>query len=290
LKLAQSAFAGLSRVTPDEIRARVRERYPEAAELPTRPALDEMVREAGLPFIWQESQAAYASPALPAVPTSASIHRQETVVSASAFSPPVEVPQEIEQALQFERLLKAAYCAPSYLVLATEPKVGYLNAALENISRHFPMAVFHCEREMISALHAEAEKMGVKSWQVVLRADAAPSESRDGKKMLELAERAAQTVAGRLRQRNKPTVVIYPGLLARYGQLRILDEIQDSLGAHSLWLLVGSEGRGNPPRSEKETIPARPSQWAWIPEKWLDNDFRKYRPGFQTPGGEGLPA
>ena len=39
LKLAQSAFAGLSRVTPDDLRARVRERYPEAAELPdqTRP-------------------------------------------------------------------------------------------------------------------------------------------------------------------------------------------------------------------------------------------------------------
>ena len=73
--------------------------------------------------------------------------------------------------------------------------------------------------------------------------------------------------------------MVFPGLIARYGQLTILDEMQDSLGAHSLWLLVGSEGRGNPPSSEKHTIPARPSQWAWIPEKWLDNDFRKYRTG-----------
>jgi serine/threonine protein kinase len=282
LKLAQSAVAGLSCVTPDELRARVRERYPEAAELPDRPLLDGMVRDAGLTLIWQESQAAYASPAPPVTPTSVSLHRQETVVSASAFVPPIEVPLEIEQALQFERRLQAAYSAASYLVLATEPKVCHLKAALENISRHFPMAVFNCEREMISALHAESEKMGVKSWEVILRADSAPRDSRDGQNLFKLAERAAETVANQLRQRNEPTVVVYPGLLARYGQLRILDEMQDALGAHSLWLLVGSEGRGNPPSSEKHTIPARPSQWAWIPEKWLDNDFRKYRTGPQS--------
>jgi len=55
--------------------------------------------------------------------------------------------------------------------------------------------------------------MGVKSWEVILRADAAPRDSRDGQKLLELAERAAQTVANQLRQRKKPTVVVYPGLL-----------------------------------------------------------------------------
>jgi hypothetical protein len=135
---------------------------------------------------------------------------------------------------------------------------------------------------MISALHAESEKMGVKSWEVILRADAAPRDSRDGQNLFKLAERAAETVANQLRQRKESTVVVYPGLLARYGQLRILDEMQDALGAHSLWLLVGSEGRGNPPSSEKQTIPARPSQWVWIPEKWLDNDFRKYRTGPQS--------
>ena len=204
LKLAQSAVAGLSCVTPDELRARVRERYPEAAELPDRPLLDGMVRDAGLTLIWQESQAAYASPAPPVTPTSVSLHRQETVVSASAFVPPIEVPLEIEQALQFEQQLQAAYSAASYLVLATEPKVCHLKAALENISRHFPMAVFHCEREMISALHAESEKMGVKSWEVILRADAAPRDSRDGRNLFKLAERAAETVADRLRQRKEP--------------------------------------------------------------------------------------
>jgi hypothetical protein len=143
---------------------------------------------------------------------------------------------------------------------------------------------------MIAALHAESEKMGVKGWDVILRADAADPETRDGRNLRRLAEKAAKTVADRLRQRSQPTLVVFPGLLARYGQLNILDELQDALGDHSLWLLVGSEGRGKPPRSEQETIPARPSQWAWIPEKWLDNDFRKFRTGSQSSIGKSLHA
>lgn len=276
LKLAQSAVAGQSRVTPDELRSRVRERYPEASELPDRPTLDELVREAGLALTWRESDGAYVAPAPPAIESSVSLHRQDTIVSPSAFVPPIELPKDIEEAQQFERRLQAAYQAPSYLVLATEPKSKSLNAALDNIARHFPMAVFHCEREMLACLHSQADQMRVR-WDVILRADSAPPDSRDAQNLRKLAEKAAKMVAHRLRQRQDRTLVVFPGLLARYGQLTILDEMQDALGDNSLWVLVGSEGRGNPPSSEKQTIPARPSQWAWIPEKWLDNDFRKYR-------------
>ena len=28
-----------------------------------------------------------------------------------------------------------------------------------------------------------------------------------------------------------------------------------------------------------QAIPARPTQWAWIPAKWLDNEFRKIKGG-----------
>jgi hypothetical protein len=239
-----------------------------------------MVREAGLALTWQESEGAYVAPAPPAIDSSAGPHRQETIVSPSAFVPPIEVPREIEEALQFERRLQAAYRSPSYLVLATDPKISHLEAALDNIARHFPMTVFHCEREMLAALRAEAEQMRVR-WEVVLRADSAPPESREAKNLRKLAGKAAQGVADRLRQRREPMLLLFPGLLARYGQLRILDEMQDSLGATSLWVLVGSEGRGNPPSSEKQTIPARPSQWAWIPAQWLKNppELQRYRRG-----------
>jgi hypothetical protein len=276
LKLAQSAVAGLNRITPEELKARVRERYPDATALPNPPDLNDMVRDAGLALTWQDGESAYVAPALPATASSISLHRQETVVSASATVPLIEVPREIEEALQFERRLQAAYRSPSYLVLAVEPRLCHLHAAEKNISRHFPMKVFHCEREMLAALHTAAGQVNVR-WEVILRADAAGPETRDSINLRKLAEKAAAKVADQLLHRGERTLVVFPGLLGRYGQFGILDQLQDSLGAHSLWVLAGSEGRGNPPMSEKQVIPARRSQWAWIPEKWLDNEFRKYR-------------
>ena len=46
LELSQSALAGGGAISIDDLRDRVRERYPEAAPLPDRPALDDLLREA----------------------------------------------------------------------------------------------------------------------------------------------------------------------------------------------------------------------------------------------------
>lgn len=276
LKLAQSALAGQSRVTADELRSRVRERYPEAAELPAHPALGEMLREAGLPLTWSDAGQAYVAPVPPITESSTSLHRQETVLSPSFLVPPIDVPHEVEEAMEFERRLQAAYRAPSYLVLATDPKLDHLKMVETNLARHFPMEVFHCEREMITALRAEADDKRVR-WDVVLRADASAPGGRDWENLRRLAERAAHVVADKLRQRTASTLVLFPGLLARYGQLSILDELQDALGDRSLWLLVGSDRQAASPMVDGHAIPARPTQWAWVPPKWLDNDFRKFK-------------
>jgi serine/threonine protein kinase len=275
LKLAQSALAGQTKLTPEELRTRVRERYPDAAELPGRPQLDDMLKEVGLALDWNEAAREYLAPEPPATESSISLQRQDTLVSPAVFVPPIEIPREVEEAQSFEHKLQAAYRAPSYLVLATEPKWDYLQMAQKSLSRHYPMAIFHCERELISAMRSEAINKRIR-WEVILRADASPPESRDWENLSRLAGQAARMIAEKLRQRQESTLVIFPGLLARYGQLSILDELQDSLGNSSLWVLAGSEGRGGHPHSEKQAIPARPTQWAWIPPEWLGNGFRRY--------------
>jgi hypothetical protein len=78
------------------------------------------------------------------------------------FVPPIEVHPEIEKAKQSELLLQAAARPPSYLALATKPKCDHMQTAQSNIARHFPMAVFHCEREMPAALRAGAESQGIR--------------------------------------------------------------------------------------------------------------------------------
>lgn len=289
LKLAQSSFAGIARISADELRSRVHDRYPEAQLLPNPPELHRLVEEAGLGLKPDSTGIVYVAPSNTDIASSTSLHRYQTIVSpfpsggASSYLPSIEQPREIEEAIEFERRLKAAYHAPSYLVLATEPKVKYLEMALKNIAKHFPMDVFHCERAFLAALNREAEAKRVK-WEVVLRADAAKPAgngqvSRDWENLRKLAANAAHSVADQLRSRRKPTLIIYPGLLARYGQLTILDELADSIGQHSLWLLAGSDRQAASPMIDGQAIPARPTQWGWIPPKWLDNEFRKIKGG-----------
>jgi len=63
-------------------------------------------------------------------------------------------------------------------------------------------------------------------------------------------------------------LLMYPGLLGRYGQLSILDELADSLGAHSLWVLAGSEHQ-------------KASPW-WTARR--SRRVRRNGPGFQPSG------
>jgi serine/threonine protein kinase/transcriptional regulator with XRE-family HTH domain len=286
LKLAQSAIAGVIRsINPEELRRLVRDRYPEAQPLPDRPDLDLLLSEAGLELAWDDEKSEYCAPQAPALASSTSIHRFETLTPPmpSYYITPMELPREMEEAVEFERRLRAAYRAPSYLVLGTGPKLKYLEMARQNIEKHFPMTTFHCEREFLTALKEEAVSKHIR-WEVVLRADASKPEgggapAADWNKLCILAAGAARRVAEQVRSRTRSMLLIYPGVLGRYGQMSILDELADSLGEHSLWLLAGSEHQAASPMIDGEAIPARPTQWAWIPSKWLDNEFRKIKGG-----------
>ena len=52
IKLSQGALYGVASLTVQEVRERVRSRYPEAAQLPDPPVLDTLLREAGFEFQW----------------------------------------------------------------------------------------------------------------------------------------------------------------------------------------------------------------------------------------------
>jgi serine/threonine protein kinase len=285
LKLAQSSLAGITELSVEDLRSRVRDRYPEAQPLPNPPELHNLVEQAGLGLKPDRNGTRYVAPTIIGLESTTSLHRVETIVTSNpaSYLAPFERPRELEEAFEFERRLQMAYRSPSYLVLATEPKLKALENVRRNLAKHFPMDNYHCEREFISALRREAESRNIR-WEVLLRADAAKPESssaasRDWENLKKLAAKAANRVADQLRSRNSPTLILYPGILARYGQLSILDELADSLGEHSLWLLAGSDRQAASPLVDGQAIPARPTQWAWIPTKWIENGFRNYKGG-----------
>jgi hypothetical protein len=63
LRWSRTALVGAARFSPAEITARVAARFP-ATTLPVRPALDEAIVAAGLPFTWSDAEQVYLSTAL----------------------------------------------------------------------------------------------------------------------------------------------------------------------------------------------------------------------------------
>jgi len=170
------------------------------------------------------------------------------------------------------RLLRA-----QYLVLATEPKLSTSKWRVRT-SQAFPYGDLSLRRD--SSLPSEGSIEALR-WDVILVRTPATRRhangARDWDNLRKLAANAARRVAEQIGARTQSMLLMYPGLLGRYGQLSILDELADSLGAHSLWVLAGSEHQKASPLVDGQAIPARPTQWAWIPAKWLDNEFRKIK-------------
>jgi hypothetical protein len=90
-----------------------------------------------------------------------------------------------------------------------------------------------------------------------------------------LVGRAMPLIDARLVAVEKPLLVIYPGLLARYHRMELLEALRERVGRPggipTLWILVPNEQA----LLNGSAIPLlRPGQRARIPETWLENRHR----------------
>jgi serine/threonine protein kinase len=264
LKLAQAALAGLDRLSVEDLRRRVRDRYPEAQPLPGQPDLDSLVKECGLALTWDERAQLYVAPRPGASSSSLSLHTRYT---PRPLRPAEEISREAQTAREFERALGAAYKIPSYLVLFTAAK--NVRRAEQILHQRFPMNVFNLDSEIIAAMREAAGRLGA-DWNVVLRADAAPPESQDWRRLQQLLRQALPVVEEKLRVRTGPLLVTYPGLLARYGEMSLLGRLSDARLLHSVWVLVAGDEQTGRPTIDGVPVPAAgANQAAEVPPAWL---------------------
>jgi hypothetical protein len=117
------------------------------------------------------------------------------------------------------------------------------------------------------------------SWDVVLRADAAAEKSADWRKLQSVVRQAMPRVEAALSEPSKVLLITNLGLLARYGQLGVFDELRNRVGRpggpKGLWLLVPGTDLTQMPTVDGIPIPVLTrAQWARIPEPWLRNVHR----------------
>ena len=277
IKLSQGALYGVPFLTVQQIQDRVRGRYPEAAALPDRPVLDDLLRAAGFDFNWDatgKGVGCYVSRLRDAISITSGSESVSRLPTSSGTVPAGEITPEIADARQFEERLERGIKEGSFLALMVNPKC-YERAAQELCER-FPIELVDFEGLFVEALRDVATKAGAK-WDVVVNADGAPG-SEPWRKFMVLVNRAMPMVEKRLNSATKTMLLTYPGLLARYDQMPLLERLREKVGRRDgipgVWMLIPGDQQA---LLDGKAIPIiSAGQRTRIPDQWIRNEHRAF--------------
>jgi serine/threonine protein kinase len=270
--LAVGSLLGPRRLTEEQVRERVLGRFPEAAALPPRPALDALLQTAGTGRVWREDDE--RGPGYYLDPAGLGLSTAGAEPSRSMTSgPPVEETAEVEQAHRFETVLERARRSGGFLAIAVSPRLA--SRAEAELQRRFTdLERLSLDTLLIEALREEAAAKRV-DWSMVLRADAAPTASRDRQNLGRLVGLAAPRVEQLLLSSKRAVLLANPGLLARYGCMSILARLGQSAGSANgppaAWVLVPMAQEGLPAIDGVPVPVIGAFQWARLPEAWACN-------------------
>ncbi|HKI17775.1 MAG TPA: hypothetical protein VKA15_07835, partial [Isosphaeraceae bacterium] len=254
---------------------RVGSRYPEAAPLPGHPLLDTLLQETGFEFQWNPTLKGVGGYVFRLLDSLSVSSRSESAVRQPTGMAPnqeLEVTSEIADARQFEERLRHGIKEGSFYTLLVNPK--YYQRACQELCRRFPIELVDFEELFLKALRQVVDKAGAK-WDAVVSADAIPGDGKWDKFMV-LVKRAIPIVEEQIGSAKKPMLVIYAGLLARYGQMGLLERLRDRIGRRDgipgLWLLVPGDHQA---LMDGKAIPLiGRGQQVRIPESWIGNQHR----------------
>lgn len=274
IKLSQGALYGLAALTVAQIRERVIGRYPEASAIPDRPMLDNLLSLAGIDFQWVndwKNVGAYTTHTRDTASISVgsdSISRVETSSGSTAtIQLPEEITPEIADSRQFEERLDRGIKEGSFLALIVNPKC--YQRAVKELQNRFAVEVVDVEGLIVDTLRDVASKANAK-WEALVNADAKPG-SEPWKKFMVLINRAIPIVEKQLSRSSKTLLLIYPGLLARYDQMPMLERLRERVGRKDgvagIWMLIPGDTQA---MLDGKAIPIiSPGQKTRIPEQWI---------------------
>jgi serine/threonine protein kinase len=283
LKLAYGALLGARELGEEQIRNRVAARYPEAAALPGRPALDDLLAATGSHLSWVSEanggHGAYCARGTEAVALSSGSTPLPRELTGEV--PRLDASPEVALARQVEERLQRAARDGAFLVLTVDTR--HLERAERELVNRFPIVARSLDAELIRSMHEESQRVGA-DWDVVLRADTASPGSTDWRNLLTLVGRALGALEQSLADGGRTILLTHAGLLTRYGQVGFLERLRDRMnsrpepGAPALtgvWVLIPSDDDSALPAIDGHAVPVvGPGQWARIPIAWIENAHR----------------
>ena len=211
MALAGASLARL-RLTPSTLAQRVRARFPDAAPLPDRPALDRLVEGAASGLRW-DGQAYTAVTSS----TAGLLHTQNllTVLGGPGTTPPFD---------EVDARLRASLSSAGYLTLAVDPR--RIDAMAEVLGQRYGVVRVDITAELLTAAKTLAAQTGV-DWSFLLRVDAADPVSPDRAKLDDFVRQALDSHLPPILERVEPLLLTDAAPLGRYGAYGWLERLSD---------------------------------------------------------------
>lgn len=267
LALALSGVGGAQAISAQEMRDRVRARFPDVPVLPDRPRLDHLVDEAGLGLVYDEVARAYRSLTRAADTTGLSSRLPTYVAPAPAAG---------NDAGHIGHRLAESRSARSFLALGVDGQ--HVDLAVEVLVRDYDAVALDLTRVLVDAMRASAAEIGL-PWETVRAADAAAVGSRDAaglgvlvQRSLPAVDAAIEAVSAEGDEATRPVLLLEAAPLARYDQLGRLSRWTDltSRRRQALWLVVPQLGGSQGPVVDSRPLPlAAPGQFVRLDGDWL---------------------
>jgi hypothetical protein len=174
---------------------------------------------------------------------------------------------EVAEARKFDERLTRSLKEGTFLALTVPTK--YYQGATKTLCERMNVQLTDIEAVFLRSLKEIAADAKV-DWELVLRTDAKPGEG-DWSRLMLLIRRAAPLIEKELLSSEKPVLMVFPGLLARYQQMQILEKVRDTAGrpegVPAAWLLLPGDNKA---LINGQPVPLiGPGQKAHVPSSWL---------------------
>ena len=241
---------GLPVMSDDRLRDNVAARFPQAAALPARPALDALVSAASAGMEWNGS--AYTR-------TSAA---SDSLLAATRLGSTADFKTQEFDA--FHEQLEASIRTNGVLLLAVEPRS--LARAPAALKARYGVEPFNVTAKLITAMRSAAEDMNI-DWTFLLKVDALDAGSADRKQLAKLVDRALDAIWHPVVDGTQPLLLTDIAPLARYDSLDRIERLTDLAIARpaARWILVPRQLSAGPPTLEGQPVPLGAAGWTDLP-------------------------
>ena len=261
LRLGYGALIGPKQLSSKAIRERIARRYPEAALLPDHPQLDELLERVGSQLRWDTAERKYTFISAQGSMTASDTRHGTTYQD----DPHGERAADVEQ--------RARRVAREGRFLAMRIGARYMVKAQQRLSSGYGMTPYSLERELQRAMRTVADERKV-SWPVVLETDAAGAGGAHWPRLMQLVDEAVRRLRPAIVQPEHPLLLVNPGLIVRYEQIGLLNEVRDHCerGRHpgALLLIPGSTTTTMPVIDNQALPIVHASEWLHADHHWLN--------------------